>query len=232
MDFAGPSCCREFPGISSRQWADRTPISTQEKMLEHSPTLVDRLTSRLKNNPVTAVLIMVGLVVIALAGFTDALKKLIHVIPAFYQANVSGDWRSDFLTDPVIKADFQYIFSLKADRDILYGTARRLVPSCLGHEDSGICKNHDKPAAVVDGRINGKEISFSCNWRLPSSEPWKWVQMRESFHGRINGDEIRFIRQDGSNAPAAEFLCRRFAPAGDEPEKQNGTATTTRHNNK
>ncbi len=179
-------------------------------MVKHSPTLVDRLTSRLKNNPVIAAIIMISLIVMGLASFTDALKKLHPVISAFYQTNVTGEWSSTFIRDPVINADFQYIFSLKEDEGMVYGTVQRLAPYCRKHENLGICKHHDQPTAIIDGRINGKEITFLCNWRLPSTEPWKWVQIKENFRGIVSGDEIRFVRQDDINAPAEDFLARRL----------------------
>lgn len=94
------------------------------------PSLVDRFLARLKNNPVVAVLILLGLGVISLASFTDALTKLLSALPEIRHTVVTGEWQSEVLKDRRTDLAYTYSFSFKSDGSLLYGTVRRAVPYC------------------------------------------------------------------------------------------------------
>jgi hypothetical protein len=191
-----------------------TSDTTKERAMAQSRTLVDRLTSRVRNNPIFAVLIMVGLAVISLASFTDALTKLFHALPTMHEVHVTGEWQSKVLIDPWTNKEYRYSFELKSDGSRLYGTARRLVPYCEEHGEAGMCANHDRPVGSFDGKLDRQGIFFQCNWTLPGAAPWTWVDVRETFHGVVSGDEIRFVLQDDQNSPPVEFRATRTAKTG------------------
>jgi len=61
-------------------------------MTQDNWNLVDRFLNRVKNNRVTAVLIVIGVGLAALSSFTESLKKLSDALPTFSHAKVDGEW--------------------------------------------------------------------------------------------------------------------------------------------
>ncbi len=180
------------------------------------PSLADRLNSRLKNNPVVAVLILLGLAVISLASFTDALTKLLSVIPEIRPPVVTGEWQSEVLKDRRTDLAYTYSFSLKSDGSQLYGTVRRVIPYCEEHKNYGVCGGHGRVVAILEGKLDRKVVSFRCDWGdLPGASPLTWVNVQETFRGVVAGNKIRFVQQDNQNSPPVEFLARQRS----KPEK-------------
>jgi ankyrin repeat protein len=51
------------------------------KLMAQKATLSDRFISRIKNNPIAATVIVLATILIAFAAFTDAVNKILHLIP-------------------------------------------------------------------------------------------------------------------------------------------------------
>ena len=159
-------------------------------------------------------LIIIGLVVISLASFTDALTKLLSVFPDIRQTVVTGQWQSDVLKDARTGREYRYSFSLKSDGSRLYGSAFRLVPYCEEHKSAGQCEGYGQPVPILDGKLERKAISFLCDWgELPGASPWTWIKTKETFRGVVEGSKIRFVQQDDHNSPTVEFTATHVAKA-------------------
>jgi hypothetical protein len=173
-------------------------------------SLVDRFLNGIRNNPVTAVLIILGIVVSAVASFSDAVRKLIALAPKPAPVAVSGRWTSEPLADARTKLAFSYTFEIKADGDRLYGSAMRSAPACTPDNHSGVCTGFGKAVALIEATREGQTVSFACDWgELPGAAPWTWVPTRESFRARIDGGTMKVVMQDNQNRPPVEFSAAR-----------------------
>ena len=178
--------------------------------MKPSPSLVEKFTTRLKNNPVIAILVVIGIVVISLASFTDALTRLLSLVPDFRQVAISGEWRSEFLKDPRIQKEYRYVFDFRSDGSKLYGTALRVIPYCEENRKSGMCAGYGRPVPILEGKIERESISFLCDWgELPGTGPWTWIHVKETFRGVAEDNEIRFVQQDDQNSLPVEFTAIR-----------------------
>ncbi len=168
-------------------------------------SLVERVTSRVRNNPVFAALILVGILVSSLASFTDALTKLRNAFTDTRRAPVAGAWRSDELADTRTRLAYRYVFQLKNDGGRLYGSAKRVFPQCEGKR-SNVCAGTDRETGIVDGKLDKSALSFGADWgELANAGPWRYVNVKETFHGTADGATIRFVVQDDQGAPPREF---------------------------
>jgi hypothetical protein len=175
-------------------------------------SLVERFTSRLKNNPVIALCILVGFVVIWTANFTEAVKKLRSVMPSIGRAVVAGPWQSDVLKDARTRLEFRYVLDLKTDGPRVTGTACRLMPYCEQKKESGICAGYGRQVPILDGTLEKNALTFACDWgEVAGAAPWTWVKLKESFRGSIDGATIRFVQQDDQNNPPVEFVATPVA---------------------
>jgi hypothetical protein len=185
--------------------------------MEQPPSLVEQFTARLKNNRFVAVLIVIGVIVISLASFTDALMRLVSVTPNFRQTVINGQWESDVLKDVRTGLEFRYSFSLRSDGVRLYGNAVRLAPYCQEHRSDGVCAGYGDPVPILDGKFERNALSFLCDWgELPGSAPFTWIETKETFRGALEGKKIRLVLQDDQNSPTVEFtVTQATKPASD-----------------
>lgn len=173
-------------------------------------SLVDRFLNGLRNNPLTAALIIVGIVVTAIASFGDAVRKLIALAPKAAPVAVSGRWTSEPLADARTKLMFSYTFEIKADGERIYGSAVRNSPACTTDDHAGVCAGFGKAVALLEAAREGPSISFACDWgELPGAAPWTWVPTRESFRVRLDGGTMKAVMQDNQNRPPVEFSATR-----------------------
>ncbi len=179
-------------------------------------SLVDRLITRLKNNPVVAVLIVTGLLVISLASFTDALTKILSTISDLYHPAVAGQWQSEALTDVQTHERYTYSFQIKVDGHRLYGTALRTAPFCEENKEArfGVCGAYGRPVAILNGKRERDIVSFVCDWGEVPQSPFHRVTLRETFRGVLKGNKIRFVQQDNQNSPPVEFTATQVAAPG------------------
>jgi hypothetical protein len=119
--------------------------------------------------------------------------KLIATLVLFavsvFAADVTGKWTA---TQPAGKKGGQgkgnpVTFNLKAEGDKLTGSidmGRRSVP-------------------IVDGKINGDEISFSAPMKTRDQE------VKVQYRGKVVGDEIQFTRTREGARRSQEFTAKK-----------------------
>jgi len=190
----------------------------RERSMKPSSSLIDRFFAAVRNNRFTATLIVVGIMVTSLASFTDALTKLAAMLPELRRTNVAGSWQSEVLTDVNTRLKYTYVFTLKADGALVYGSAARMAPACQG-SNAGVCSGFGRTIAVNEGKVEHNGVSFVCDWgELPGAAPWTYVKVKQAFRGAVNGKSIRFLVEDDQNSPPIEF--------GASPVSQGAVATT------
>ena len=178
--------------------------------MKQPPSLVERLTTRLKNNRSVAILIVIGIVVISLASFTDALTKLLLRIPDFGQVSVNGKWRSEMMIDPRTTEEYRYTFDITSDGSRLYGSALLVIPYCEKNRNAGMCGGYGRPVPILEGQLEKKSMSFLCDFgEVPGAAPWTWVRIKKTFHGEIKGNEIHFVQQDNQNSLPVAFTAKK-----------------------
>ena len=62
-------------------------------------TLLDRINTRIRNNPILATLIVLGAIIIALSTFTDAAKNLLRMVIPETRPDVNGEWTAEVTYD-------------------------------------------------------------------------------------------------------------------------------------
>ena len=168
-------------------------------------SVVDRFVAGLRNNRLTGALIIVGIVVIALASFTEALTKIVALLPEFRETNIAGRWQSDVLTDAGTKFKYTYSFDLKTDGARLYGSVTRVTPSC-NKSKAGACSGFGDPVAINEGKIERDRISFIVDFgEIPGSVPWTFVRSKKTFRGVVDSSTGHFTVQDDQNSPSVDF---------------------------
>jgi hypothetical protein len=173
-------------------------------------SLVDRFLNAVRNNPVTAVLIIVGIVVSSLASFSDAVRKLVALAPKPEPADVRGRWVSQPLADARTKVTFSYTFEIQSEGGRLYGSAVRTAPACAAGSKAGVCTGFGKPVALLETAREGDTVSFACDWgELPGAGPWTWVPTRESFRAQVAGVTMTLVMHDNQNRPPVQFSAAR-----------------------
>lgn len=172
---------------------------------------VDNIVTRIKNNPIVALLITVGIIVIALAAFTDALKNLLTTIDELVgppaPVDISGKWKAE----KTEKTSLTY-FDFKVVDDKLYGTVWLTPTFYMQHSESGI----------LDGRIIGNRVSFTTKQRTPDVR----AELTSQYNGEIRGAEIHFRKQTGGGY-YTEIIAKKIvdltetATARTSPKKKN-----------
>jgi hypothetical protein len=160
-------------------WEDRS------QNMKKQDTLSDTIIHKIKNNPVIAVLIVAGMIIIALASFTNAVKSLLNFMPAgSAPVDVSGKWTTDILTNQFDKNDtFRITLEFEAKGQTLLGTLRKTSPS----------GSYDYAVGIVDGKIDGANISFF----LPeqSMHGTEYVSYKNLYYGELADNRIDFTLQ-------------------------------------
>lgn len=161
---------------------------------------VDKIYSRIKNNPAVATLIILGTIVIALSTFSDAAKNLLSLIISDTRPDINGEWVAEVTYDWK-NAQYTEKFIFLGDGDEVYGTA-----SFLG-----------KKRGILEGRIKKDKLQFITI----TQETMDSLPGRDSIHeyrGRILGDEMKFIMQSKggySEHIPIEFIAKKM------PDKEN-----------
>lgn len=190
-------------------------------------TRYDRIIDRIKNNKITALLIAIGTIIIAVSVFTKALQTIWFVFKNDEKPiilKVDGIWVSDIMEGDVEEWDsfrahvapysYRYVIKLKTVGEDLFGEV-----SYLRGELDKIPKENKKSWAILDGKIAGSVVSFSTKnigYKMqydPSrTEDKYWQEPYEyliTYSGKIFNNEIRFIRQDQRGLPPETFNAKR-----------------------
>ncbi len=147
-------------------------------------TRFDKIFVKIKNNPVLAVIIALGVIVMALSSFTNAARNLLGLLSKETErANVTGTWQTQALTNQFnTKQKWTLTFEFDAKDTTLLGTVT-LTP--LG--DNRSYKN-----GIQEGKIEGHNISFFTR----QTAWWGTEKMvyKDVFYGTVSNDEIEFIQ--------------------------------------
>lgn len=175
-------------------------------------TRFDKIVIRIKNNPILALVIVLGTIIISIATFTDAVKSLFSLIirePA--PIDISGQWVTDILTNRFDENDtYRLFFNFKAEEHLLSGTMRKVASRSDGYD-------YDIRKGIMDGKIKGDKISFYIQEAyietVPRNSPQefpttKTVPYKVFYPGTVSDDEIHFMRQDERGHPPEKFTAK------------------------
>ena len=79
-------------------------------------TRFDKIFVKIKNNPVLAVIIALGVIVMALSSFTNAARNLLSLISSSETINITGTWKTQAISnqfDPKLISTFTFEFNAK-----------------------------------------------------------------------------------------------------------------------
>lgn len=168
-------------------------------------TLVDRFFDRVKNNRIVATIIVIGVCLMALASFTDSMKKLYMALPTLSKIEMSGEWKS-------IPID-------------LYGAGPQTmvlqIKEMVGNHLSGSLRFYDiqgRPVTpdlnILQGRRDGSKLTFSFDGGIrrtrDSGETYD-VPVAETMYGEIASDEINFVYERDGDITVS-FSAHKVAP--------------------
>lgn len=171
-------------------------------------TLVDQTLDRVRNHRAAAALILAAVTLSALAGLTDAARRLGGLLPAPRPPSVAGAWA----TRPT-GAFYGYERAIEFTLDTLgrgevTGTVRVRGPDgALAFREAGLAEGGQTDDAV--------RLRWRGNiWLLPGaggpSQP-----VDETVRARVAGDTLRGVYQRDGHAPVP-FVAYRTRPAGTE----------------
>ena len=153
-------------------------------------TQVDKIFSKIKHNPVLAVIIALGVIVIALSSFTNAARNLLGLfsiqsasVTKTESPDVTGTWKTPALPNQYNNNQkFTLTFEFEAKGTALLGT---LTLTPLGD-------NRGYARGIRGGEIKGNAVSF-----YTSETGWlgkEKVNYKDLFHGTVSNDKIEFIQ--------------------------------------
>ncbi len=153
-------------------------------------TKFDKFRSRIKNNPILASLMILGMIIITLSTFTDAAKNLLDLVIRETRPNINGEWTAE-VTYPWKKVSYVETFSFDGRGNKMHGAASYLENKQIILEGK-----------ILEGRIKfkTKTMEYSPNWDNDNMK-----QATHHFSGRIMGNEIKFVVETyggySSNSP-------------------------------
>lgn len=165
-------------------------------------TTYDRLLARIKNRRIVVIAIVFGVIVIALASFTNSVKKLVGLAtvktPRVHHEDITGSWATDTLTSPCDEDEtYRLIFHFEVRGDAVIGTVTEESPD-----------EEEEAIPIVDGKINASVVSFYIKGEVsgygPEPRPY-----REQYYGAISKKEIDFTRQTDLLASVLERFTAR-----------------------
>jgi len=157
-------------------------------------TPVDRMYSRIRNNPVVTSLIILGTIVIGLSTFTDAAQNLLSLVIKDKRPDINGEWVAEVTYD-WNNSKYTETFTFLGEGEEVYGTA-----SFLG-----------KKRGIIEGKIRKDKLQFITTIRESmGSQPDR--DTIHDYQGRVLGDEMKFIMQTKgsySEHTPIEFIARK-----------------------
>jgi len=147
-------------------------------------TRFDKIFVKIKNNPVLAVIIALGVIVMALSSFTNAARNLLSIFSKEKEsANITGAWKTQALTNQFnTKQKWTFTFEFDAKDTTLLGTVT-LTPS-------GDNRSYIK--GIQGGKLEGNNISFYT--RQTAWLGTEKMVYKDLFYGTIANGEIEFVQ--------------------------------------
>ena len=134
----------------------------------------------IRNNKITASLIFIGAVIIALSTFTDAARNLLDVFQHEKRPDINGVWAAQVEYDWA-NARYTETFVFEGEGEELHGTASLLTRKLF----------------ITEGSLKNNRLHFVTKTRDITSS-WDESDSKESIHqytGIIVDDEIQFTMQ-------------------------------------
>lgn len=132
----------------------------------------------MRRNPVVAVLVILGTVVIALSTFTDAARNLLALLDHQDRPPVNGDWEAQVKYDWP-NADHRERFTFTGEGNEVLGTAGYL----------------GRARGILEGRVEDGQLHFITRTREVQSPDERTLTVTHHYRGRLDGDRIAFTLQ-------------------------------------
>jgi hypothetical protein len=145
-------------------------------------TRFDKIFSKIKNNPALAVIIALGVMIIALSTFTNAARNLLSLISS-ESADVTGIWKTPVLTNQFQKnQQWTYSFEFEAKGTTLLGSISQTT----------LWNNRNYKQGILGGKIEGNDISFY----IQQTSWWGTERLvhKDLFYGTVSDGEVEFIQ--------------------------------------
>jgi dipeptidyl aminopeptidase/acylaminoacyl peptidase len=175
------------------------------------PALADRILAQLRNNPILAVVVALGVIVTGLANFSRSMTTLLDTgsrLAPGRTADIAGTWMS-LEPDETTTVKTILVFQFTTRGTELTGTMHRGYPQ-----------------ALLNGRVERDTLAFDVDqhWDVGG----KVRVEREAYRGTLAGHTIRFTRT-ADGAPPFEFRAVKKVPRPAPPAlKAGGRLGTTR----
>ncbi|WP_167611890.1 hypothetical protein [Maribellus sediminis] len=140
----------------------------------------DKISWWIRNNKVTASLIFIGAVIIALSTFTDAARNLLDVFQQEKRPEINGVWSAELEYDWP-GSNYTETFVFEGEGEELHGTATFLKRKHI----------------IQEGTLTNNRLEFITKTKEISSS-WDSGESKEAIHhysGKITEDGIQFIMQ-------------------------------------
>jgi hypothetical protein len=167
----------------------------QELKMSASESWLEKFNTRIRNNKVLALLIIIGSTVVGLSTFTNATRNLASLVRVESgRPAINGEWQAEVVYDWP-NARYAESLSLTGAGEALKGSV-----SFLGVK-----------RGILDGTVKGSELTFSIRTHETSGQ-----DVTHRYSGRIVADEIRFVMQSEGGSSVhepVEFIARRATGA-------------------
>ncbi|MEE9356739.1 MAG: hypothetical protein V3U75_14205 [Methylococcaceae bacterium] len=167
------------------------------KLMKEQRTQFDKFKSRIKNNPILASLMVLGMVIIALSSFTDAAKNLLDLVISETRPDINGEWTAE-VTYPWKKVSYDEAFSFDGNDNEVHGAVSYL----------------ENKQIILDGKIIENRIEFKTK-TTENSPDWENNILKLATHhyrGIVLEKEIKFVMETyggySSDSPI-EFIAKR-----------------------
>jgi hypothetical protein len=149
--------------------------------LKEPSTKFDKFKSRIKNNPILATLMALGMVIIALSTFTNAAKNLLGLVINETRPNINGEWT----------AEVAYPFKEGVNIETFIFTVK-------GNEVHGVASYLENEQVILEGNLTeGGRIEFKTKTReyAPDWDNHNIKLATHHYRGRTLGNEIKFVME-------------------------------------
>lgn len=176
--------------------------------MNQKQTQYDKLIERIKNNPVTVTLLIVGTIVIGIGSFIGAINKIAHLRIKTdkveeLQININGKWVSEIKPHYYvgIKNYYRYILEMTQIGDSFTGIILKKFDDIPRVEEK----------SILGGTITGNVIKFYTKgeyYKTTSGTTgigFKKAEYTVKYNGQMVGDEILFVGQDDRGYSPVHF---------------------------
>jgi len=171
-------------------------------------TRYDILLDRIKNNPVTVTLLIIGTVIISIGAVVSAIVKISDLqiyapVRENLELDISGRWVSEIKPHYYlgIKNYYKYILEIKQIGDSFTGILIKKFDDI-----SRVEKN-----SIIRGTIQDNTLKFYTKgeyYKTTSDTTalgFKKAEYMVNYHGKMVGDEIHFVGQDDRGYSPVDF---------------------------